>query len=242
MHSSFCVPVRGCRTAVLLLMGVVLSTGCDSDPSGPEAPAPPTDLQATVTGQSIQLTWQASSGAGTGKYRIYRGPETNPSTLIATVPGNQTTYTDTNVEADVTYHYRVTAASAGGAESDFSDDVTAVVSTSSANTCSGGYPCRNVELLTHLPIADLGGGANTSLNDVWGWTDPQTGRQYALVVSEANGHGLQIFDLTALRDASGDTPQTFASTAVYNGFGRAHNVVTAGAGRRAASGISESLS
>jgi choice-of-anchor B domain-containing protein len=49
-------------------------------------------------------------------------------------------------------------------------------------TCSGGnagpYPCRDVDLLSFLPHAELGGGSG---NDIWGWTDPATGREYALV-------------------------------------------------------------
>ena len=48
--------------------------------------------------------------------------------------------------------------------------------------CEGGmagpYPCRDVELLSVLPHAEIGGGSG---NDIWGWTDPETGREYALV-------------------------------------------------------------
>jgi len=32
-----------------------------------------------------------------------------------------------------------------------------------------------------MPIADIGGDNVTNLNDIWGWTDPQTGHEYALV-------------------------------------------------------------
>jgi hypothetical protein len=43
---------------------------------------------------------------------------------------------------------------------------------------AGPYPCRDVDLMAFLPHADIGGGSG---NDVWGWTDPVTGREYALV-------------------------------------------------------------
>jgi choice-of-anchor B domain-containing protein len=43
---------------------------------------------------------------------------------------------------------------------------------------AGGYPCRDVDLLSLLPHAEIGGGSG---NDIWGWTDPETGREYALV-------------------------------------------------------------
>ena len=41
------------------------------------------------------------------------------------------------------------------------------------------YPCNNVDLLAYMPRSTIGGGRSTS--DIWGWTDPQTGKEYALV-------------------------------------------------------------
>ena len=139
---------------------------------------------------------------------------------------------------------------------------------------AGPYPCAHVDLLSVLPIEALGGTAETDLNDVWGWTDPQTGTEYALVgrtdgtafvdvssptepvyvgelpshttasawrdvkvydhhafvVSEAPGHGMQVFDLTRLRDVGADErPKMFDATAHYDGgesvrLETAHNV------------------
>ena len=49
-------------------------------------------------------------------------------------------------------------------------------------TCSGGmagtYPCRNVDLMSFLALADIGGG---EANDIWGWTDSSTGKEYAIM-------------------------------------------------------------
>src|SRR5690606_15219471 len=36
------------------------------------------------------------------------------------------------------------------------------------------FNCRDVEMLSFLSIPDLGGGRGVRLNDIWGWTDPQT--------------------------------------------------------------------
>jgi choice-of-anchor B domain-containing protein len=129
---------------------------------------------------------------------------------------------------------------------------------------AGSYPCKNVDLAAFLPLAQIGGGSG---NDIWGWTDPVTGSEYALmgrsngtafvditvpespvylgnlpphtvnsewrdvevvndhavIVSEAVNHGLQIFDLTQLRNVN-NPPVTFQETVHYGQFGSAHTV------------------
>jgi choice-of-anchor B domain-containing protein len=140
--------------------------------------------------------------------------------------------------------------------------------TAAAVTCQNGfageYPCQNVDLLAQLPLNTIGGGSG---NDIWGWTDPQTGREYALlgrssgtsfvditnpespvylgnlptatvssswrdvkvhnnhayIVSEASGHGLQVFNLTRLRNVT-NPPVTFTADARNTSFGNAHNI------------------
>lgn len=48
--------------------------------------------------------------------------------------------------------------------------------------CKNGFadifPCAQVDLLAFLPHTLIGGDTN---NDMWGWTDPATGKEYALV-------------------------------------------------------------
>ncbi|MDE2980909.1 MAG: choice-of-anchor B family protein [Gemmatimonadota bacterium] len=136
---------------------------------------------------------------------------------------------------------------------------------------TGPFDCSQVDLVAFVPLASLGADPGTILNDIWGWTDPVTGRDWALVgrsdatafvdVSDpanpryagelpltegatenlwrdikvyadyafivadgAGAHGVQIFDLTQLRDAAG-SPVTFAETARYDGIASAHNIV-----------------
>ena len=129
---------------------------------------------------------------------------------------------------------------------------------------AGTFPCRNVDIASFLPLADIGGG---TANDVWGWTDPLTSKEYALlgrssgtsfvdlsdpehpvylgnlpahsvnsiwrgikvyanhafIISEAEGHGMQVFDLTQLRNVV-NAPRTFTETTHYAGFGRGHTI------------------
>ncbi len=48
---------------------------------------------------------------------------------------------------------------------------------------AAGYPCDNVDLLAFLPLASIGGGAGSAN---WGWTDPGSGREFALM-GRSNG-------------------------------------------------------
>ncbi len=135
--------------------------------------------------------------------------------------------------------------------------------------CVGGmagvYPCNGYYLQARITLSDMNASDG---NDSWGWTDPQDGKEYALmgldngtgfidisdptnpiylgklpthttssswrdikvyndyafVVSEANNHGMQVFDLTRLRNVV-NPPVTFTEDAHYGGFGSAHNLV-----------------
>jgi|JRYF01.1.fsa_nt_gb choice-of-anchor B domain-containing protein len=65
-----------------------------------------------------------------------------------------------------------------------------------AGTCSGGladgYPCSKVDLRAFMPKAQLGGGTQ-NLNDIWGWTDPLTGAEIAIV---GRTHGTAFVDIS----------------------------------------------
>ena len=128
---------------------------------------------------------------------------------------------------------------------------------------AGVYPCSGYDLQAIVSLATF--GANSG-NDSWGWTDPQTGKEYAImglddgtafvdisvpdqpvylgklvtatvpsswrdikvfenhafIVSEAANHGMQVFDLTRLRDVP--SKQNFTADARFTGFGNAHNI------------------
>ncbi len=133
------------------------------------------------------------------------------------------------------------------------------------------FGCSNVDLVSFVPVEDLGGARGVRVNDVWGWTDPETERDYAIVgrtdgtsfvdvtdplnpvvvgnlpkpewapgsvwrdmkvykdhvfvVSDgARNHGMQVFDLTRVRDYSG-TLITFDSDAHYDRINSVHNIV-----------------
>lgn len=66
---------------------------------------------------------------------------------------------------------------------------------------AGIFPCHRVDLASFVPLSELGG--SIWANDVWGWTDPQTGREYALV---------KLFEGTAFVDITDETDPVYLGT------------------------------
>ena len=78
-----------------------------------------------------------------------------------------------------------------------------------ADGMAGSYPCRDIDLMAFLPHGEMGGGSG---NDIWGWTDPLTGREYALV---GRSTGTAFVDISNPREPVylGNLPtQTVSST------------------------------
>jgi len=141
--------------------------------------------------------------------------------------------------------------------------------------CSDGvanvYLCENVDLVSFLPVREIGGDRGVRLNDMWGWTDNETGKNYAIVgrnngtsfvdvtdplnpvyigdlpltesaqpsawrdmkvykdhvyivADNAREHGMQVLDLTHLREFDGE-PITFEETTIYRNVNSVHNIV-----------------
>ena len=142
---------------------------------------------------------------------------------------------------------------------------------------AGPFDCEEVELLAYIPPSLLraeGHARGVRANDNWGWTDPATGREYALVgrndgtsfvditvptnpvlvgdlpktpdtppsqlwrdiktykdhafivADGAGDHGMQVFDLTRLRDVSpNEMPALFEPDMLYTEIASSHNVV-----------------
>jgi len=134
---------------------------------------------------------------------------------------------------------------------------------------AGEFPCSGVSLRKRVDYASIGGTFSQVVDpgsDIWGWVDPQTGNEYALValsdgtafvdvsdpedpaflgklptrtsdsgerdvkvyrdhayiVGGAARHGMQVFDLTRLRDVV--RAQEFSADVEYRDFGEAKNI------------------
>ena len=57
--------------------------------------------------------------------------------------------------------------------------------TGAQRECNSGkvqmFDCHQVDLMSFTPVSALGGKRGVQLSDIWGYTDPQTGKEYALV-------------------------------------------------------------
>jgi choice-of-anchor B domain-containing protein len=69
------------------------------------------------------------------------------------------------------------------------------------------FSCSNVDLLSFVSVPDMGGKRGIRLNDIWGWTDPQTGHEYALV---GRSDGTSFVDISNPENPRyvGDLPKT----------------------------------
>nr|AOE09984.1 regulator [uncultured bacterium] len=74
------------------------------------------------------------------------------------------------------------------------------------------------------PINPIYLGKLPTHNDNSTWRDIKVYQNYAFIVSEASNHGMQVFDLTRLKNVS-NAPEIFNEDAHYDGFGSSHNIV-----------------
>jgi choice-of-anchor B domain-containing protein len=56
------------------------------------------------------------------------------------------------------------------------------------------------------------------------WRDIKVYKDHAFIVSEASNHGMQVFDLTRLRNVS-NAPAVFTADTNFTEFGNAHNII-----------------
>jgi choice-of-anchor B domain-containing protein len=73
---------------------------------------------------------------------------------------------------------------------------------------SAGFACKNIELLSRMPLSTIGGGSGA---DSWGWKDTQTERYYAVM---ARSSGTSFIDVTDPRNPAylGSLPSNGASS------------------------------
>ena len=89
---------------------------------------------------------------------------------------------------------------------------------------ASGYDCDRVDLLSFLPREEMGAGRGARLNDVWGWTDALTGREFALVGRMDGTSFVDVSDpynpryLGNLSRTEGSPPSTWRDIKVFKDY------------------------
>jgi choice-of-anchor B domain-containing protein len=175
--------------------------------------------------ESGPAAWVTSHGAGSADWSLSTA---NPHKVVPeTAPRAAKAATCTGGAADIygcenvnLHTYLPMASIGGGAGSDgwgWTDPVTGVeyvimgrsTGTSFVDVSNPAVPVYVGNLPTQTIASD--------------WRDVKVYGNHAFIVSEASGHGMQVFDLTQLRGVTA-TPTTFTATAHYAGFTSAHNI------------------
>jgi fibronectin type 3 domain-containing protein len=97
------------------------------------APSQPLDLQSSVNGNAIDLSWQQPSKNGNAtitNYKIYRGSSSGSESFLSDI-GTNLSYADAGVQKGTRYYYEVTATNSVG-EGPKSNEVNATVPSSPA--------------------------------------------------------------------------------------------------------------
>jgi hypothetical protein len=87
-------------------------------------PAVPANLQVSAGDGAFSVSWDESTSSDVTGYALYRGTTASFDTTgnqVARLASGTTSYTDSDVQAGMTYYYRVVALDADGARSDLSD-------------------------------------------------------------------------------------------------------------------------
>ena len=118
-----------------------------------------------ATAADISLAWDASISPNVSGYKIYSGTSSGNYGTPLTI-GNQTTYTVSGLSTG-TYYFAVTAFDADGNESDFSNEVSQIIS--SGPSCNiNGDGAVNVLDLQALANIILGITSSSPGNDLNG--------------------------------------------------------------------------
>jgi hypothetical protein len=127
---------------------------------------PPTNLQATVAGTAVNLSWQNGGGAlGLLRYKIYRGSDSTNLTIIDSV--TLRSYSNTGLTPGATYFYQVSAVDSTGFEG----------GRSNAASSSIGYPPAQTALSSPAK-----GSANQPTALVLGWNATDRATSYHVQV------------------------------------------------------------
>jgi choice-of-anchor B domain-containing protein len=86
---------------------------------------------------------------------------------------------------------RLSLAQAGQAAANLASGNVGLPGAACEDGMAGPYPCQNVDMASSVLLPSLGGASG---NDVWGWEDPETGKEYALMGTSTSTGFVDVTD------------------------------------------------
>ena len=140
---------------------------------------------ASATALTVTVSAEAVAPAAPGDFTL----SANRTLAIAagelTSTGSVTISAEDNTVDAPDKEVTVSGTVAGATDVTGPSDVTLTITDDDEPTptiCTGGRAgvnlCSDIDLMSHLPLNDIGGGLG---NDIWGWQDSLTGKEYAIM-------------------------------------------------------------
>ncbi len=180
------------------------------------------------------FTWDVAKGGWTGVSKLSADERNGGDGFGGTVAasGNVAVVGATGADQNLGKAIIFTNDGMGGAWSEqatvFSEVEGLAAVTGEMSRCEEGksahFDCKGMDLISFLPIEAIGGGRGIRLNDIWGWEDPETRKEYALVGRIDGSSFVDISDpanpiyLGNLERTEGSPMSTWRDIKVYNNY------------------------
>jgi len=205
----------------ILSFSLLLLTTCDDSTSSGDEPA--------IEPPLFEVAFPCENGLAAGQYpcsNVDLVAHLTPPELLANQPAGSVFLNDiwgwTDPETGT--NYALVGTTNGVTFVDLSDPANPVVAGKLEESSIAGkikLPQKTLEACTF----GVGSGLNAaSLQQNSVWRDFKVFDDHLYVVSDGQAHGMQVFDLTRLREFDGETPLTLTEDNLYDRFLNAHNI------------------
>jgi uncharacterized protein (TIGR02145 family) len=222
------------KKILTLFIGTVLIYSCStsSDENNNSntnvIPLAPTDLSGSVVSPSqINLSWTDNSSNETG-FKIERRTETSTYTIVGTVNQDLQTFSDSGLNQNTTYTYRVCAYNAVGNSQTYTNEVTL---TTTVSTSLPTLTTTAASLITQTTassggtISSDGGASITARGVCWSTSSNPT---ISLTTKTTDGSGVGAFtsNITGLSANTTYYVRAYATNSVGTAYGNQLNITT----------------
>ncbi len=172
------------------------------------APEPPVLTTVEQDGNEIIIDWLPNQESDIDNYKLFKGTQSNPTTLIATIPSSSNTeFTDDeNLITGQTYYYRLTAVDQTGNESDFGNEMSILFSNQNFYIFGTiNYHNQQVNALSDVTVSlfsqsgELIQQTQTNTNGEYEFTVSNTGDYQITVECDKEWGGVNMLDVLRMR-------------------------------------------